>query len=128
MSVTGVLSVSGPQASASDSLMLPRFRIDGLTHSQCLFSLATNIDAQALVIQEPSKFYLFMNMRAEFKWISHEMMSKRWVGAAAEYNKCLVAKGGLSIILKHPLVLLRKLGEIELRLMNRIMKGDYTCK
>lgn len=56
------------------------------------------------------------------------MTSKRWVGAAAEYNKRLVAKGGSSVILKHPLALLQKLGEIEPRLMNRIMKGDYTCK
>ncbi|KAG6379440.1 hypothetical protein JVT61DRAFT_11910 [Boletus reticuloceps] len=113
--------------------MLPRCRVNGLTHSQRLFSLATNIDACALVIMESSEFYLFMDMRAEFKWVSHEMMSKRWVEATAEYNKCLVANfcgstAVTGIVLKHPLALLRKLGELELRLMNRIMKGHYTYK
>ena len=126
--VTGVPSESPSAAQASASLILPQFSVDGLTRSQRLFSLTTNIDARALVIKESEEFYLFMNMRAEFKWVSHEMMSKRWVEAMGEYNKRLITKCGLSAILKHPLALLRKLSELEPRLMNRIMKGDYKCK
>ena len=66
--------------------VLPHFRADGLTRSQWLFSLATNIDPRSLTIQENIKFYLFMDMHAEFKWISHEMSPKRWVDATAEFN------------------------------------------
>ena len=108
--------------------MLPRCCVDGLTCSQHLFSLATNIDARALVIQESGEFYLFMDMRAEFKWVSHEMTSKQWVEATVEYNQHLVVKCGSTAILKHPLALLRKLSELEPRLMNRITKGHYTCE
>ncbi|KAF8423457.1 hypothetical protein L210DRAFT_3570273 [Boletus edulis BED1] len=134
---TGIVATTGfpsastprPQASASaESHMLPRCRVDGLTRSQRLFSLATNIDARALVLSESGEFYLFMDMRAESKWVSHEMTSKRWVEATAEYNKRLVAKCGPTAVLKHPLALLRKLGELEPRLMNRITKGHYASK
>ena len=48
-----------------------------------------------------------------------------------EYNKHLVAKqpgSGLSVVLKHPLALSRKLGELEPKLMNRIVEGNYKCK
>ena len=79
-------------------------------------------------IKKSEEFYLFMNMHAEFKWISHEMTSKRWIEAMGEYNKCPIIKCGLSAILKHPLTLLQKLGELEPRLMNRIMKGNYKSK
>lgn len=64
--MTGLLllsaSTSSPQASEA-SHMLPRFCVDSLTRSQRLFSLATNIDARALVITESKEFYLFMDMR-----------------------------------------------------------------
>lgn len=109
--VTGVPSPSTVQASAP--LMLPRCCVDGLTHLQHLFSLATNINVCVLVIKGSEEFYLFMNMRAEFKWISHEMTSKWWVEAMAEYNKRLVTEYGSSVILKHPLALLPRLSELE---------------
>ena len=118
-------------ASTEASLMLPRFCVNGLTRSQRLFSLATNIDPRSLLIQGDSEFFLFMDMRAEFKWISHEMTPKRWVEATAEYNKRMVAKrlgSGPSVVLKHPLALSRKLGELEPRLMSRILKADFKCK
>ena len=107
--------------------VLPHFRADGLTRSQRLFSLATNIDPRSLTIQENVEFYLFMDMRAEFKWISHEMSPKRWVDATAEFNRRLVAKQGPSATIKNPLALLRTLGDLEPRIMNRIIKGDYKC-
>ena len=117
--------------SAEAPLMLPRFAVDGLTRSQRLFSLTTNIDPRSLLIQGDSEFYLFMDMRAESKWVSHEMTPKRWVEATADYNKRLVTKqpwSGPSAVLKHPLALSRKLGELEPKLMNRIVEGNYKCK
>jgi hypothetical protein len=118
-------------ASTEASLMLPRFCVDGLTRSQQLFSLTTSIDPRSLLIQGDGEFFLFMDMRAELKWISHEMTPRRWVEATAEYNKRMVTKrlgSGPSVVLKHPLALSRKLGELEPRLMSRILKADYKCK
>ena len=112
-------------------LILPWVSIDGLTHSQRLFSLTTNIDPQSLLIQGNNEFYLVMDMWANFKWVSHEMTPKQWVDMTREYNKHLVAKqpgSGLSVVLKHPLALSRKLGELEPKLMNRIVEGNYKCK
>ena len=117
--------------STDSPLMLPRVSVDGLTRSQRLFSLTTNIDPRSLLIQGDNEFYLFMDMRADFKWVSHEMTPKRWVNATGEYNKRLVAKkpgSGPSVVLKHPLALSRKLGELEPKLMNRIVEGNYKCK
>jgi hypothetical protein len=69
-----------------------------------------------------------MNMRAEFKWLSYQMTLKRWVLATEEYNRRLVEKMGQSIIQKNPQALLRALGDIEPKLMNRIIKDEYTCE
>jgi hypothetical protein len=48
--------------------------------------------------------------------------------ATEEYNRHLVEKMGQSIIQKNPQALLRALGDIEPKLMNRIIKDEYTCK
>ncbi|KAG2337214.1 hypothetical protein BDR05DRAFT_895632, partial [Suillus weaverae] len=44
-----------------------------------LFSIATGINLHSLIIQHSDEFYLFMNMWAEFKWLSYQMTSKHWV-------------------------------------------------
>ncbi|KAG1764260.1 hypothetical protein EV702DRAFT_1014433 [Suillus placidus] len=100
----------------------------GQTRSQRLFSIATGINPRSLTIQHSDEFYLFMNMRAEFKWLSYQMTSKRWVQATEEYNRRLVEKMGRSVIQKNLQALLRALGDIEPKLMNRIIKDEYTSK
>ncbi|KAG1776098.1 hypothetical protein EV702DRAFT_1269133 [Suillus placidus] len=100
----------------------------GQTRSQRLFSIATGINPHSLTIQHSDEFYLFMNMRAEFKWLSYQMTSKRWVQATEEYNCHLVEKMGRSVIQKNPQALLHALGDIEPKLMNRIIKDEYTSK
>ncbi|KAG0698511.1 hypothetical protein DFH29DRAFT_1018080 [Suillus ampliporus] len=98
------------------------------TWSQHLFSIAMGIDPHSLTFQNSEEFYLFMNMRAEFKWVSYQMTSKHWVLATEEYNCHLVKKMGQSIIQKNPQALLRTLGDIEPKLMNRTIKDEYTSK
>ncbi|KAG1797189.1 hypothetical protein EV424DRAFT_1333526 [Suillus variegatus] len=56
------------------------------------------------------------------------MTSKRWVLATEEYNRRLTQKAGRSVIQKNPQALLRALGDIEPKLMNRIIRGEYTSK
>ncbi|KAG2738529.1 hypothetical protein P692DRAFT_20758853, partial [Suillus brevipes Sb2] len=100
----------------------------GQTRSQCLFSISTGIDPRSLTFQNSDEFYLFMEMRAEFKWLSYQMTSKRWVMATEEYNHRLIKKAGQSVIQKNPQALLRALGDIEPKLMSRITKNDYTSR
>ncbi|KAG1777240.1 hypothetical protein EV702DRAFT_1005393 [Suillus placidus] len=109
-------------ALASTTRSLPVILSSRRTRSQRLFSIATGINPRSLTIQHSDEFYLFMNMRAEFKWLSYQMTSKRWVQATEEYNRRLVEKMGRSVIQKNPQALLRALGDIEPKLMNRIIK------
>lgn len=97
------------------------------TRSQRLFLLATGISPDSLAIKGHEEFYLFMNMRAEFRWVSYEMTSRKWVEATDEYNRRLVQKCGTLVPKKNPLALLRKLGEMEQRLIERVLKDDFKC-
>ncbi|KAG0694810.1 hypothetical protein DFH29DRAFT_1006019 [Suillus ampliporus] len=99
----------------------------GQTRSQHLFSIATGVDPRSLTFQNSDEFYLFMDMRAKFKWLSYQMTSKRWVLATEEYNCRLTKKMGQSVVQKNPQALLRALGDIEPKLMSKITKNDYTC-
>lgn len=69
-----------------------------------------------------------MDLRAELKWISYQMTSKRWVLATEEYNRRLVLKKGEPVVKKNYQALLRALGDIEPKLMNKIIKNDYKCE
>jgi hypothetical protein len=69
-----------------------------------------------------------MDMRAELEWVSYKMTPKAWVAATNEYNRRLVEKQGPNTVTKNPQALLRKLGEMEPKLMGRIIKQDYSCE
>ncbi|KAG2106101.1 hypothetical protein BD769DRAFT_1366791 [Suillus cothurnatus] len=100
----------------------------GQTRSQRLFSISTGIDPRSLTFQSSDEFYMFMDMQAEFKWLSYQMTSKRWVLATEEYNRRLMKKNGQSVVPKNPQALLRALGDIEPKLMSKITKNDYTSR
>lgn len=120
----------GPPSAAITQVMpgvLPRSQPPGPTRSQRLFALTTGIDARSLQIQGDTEFFLFMEMRVEFSWASYQMTPKKWVTATEEYNRRLTEKDGPEIVKKNPQALVRKLGEMEPRLMERIVKGDYNC-
>ncbi|KAG1818938.1 hypothetical protein EV424DRAFT_1287430, partial [Suillus variegatus] len=89
------------------------------------FSITTGINPCSLTLQDSVEFYLFMDLRAELKWISYQMTSKRWVLATEEYNRRLVLKKGEPVVKKNYQALLRALGDIEPKLMNKIIKNDY---
>ncbi|KAH0839708.1 hypothetical protein J3R83DRAFT_632 [Lanmaoa asiatica] len=98
------------------------------TRSQHLFAAATGINPESLVIKGDDEFFLFMEMRAEFNWVSYEMTSRKWVEATEEYNCRLVRKVGTATIKKNPLALIRKLGEMEARLIDRVLRDDFKSK
>jgi hypothetical protein len=102
-----------------------------MTRSQHFFTIATRIDARAMQISGDTEFHLFMDMRAEFGWISFRMTPKQWALVTKTYNTRLEEKNranGLETVKKNPQALLRKLGDIEVAVMNHVAKNDFKCE
>jgi hypothetical protein len=74
----------------------------GLTRSQSLFSLYTGVDACALAINSSEEFYLFMDLRAEQRWVSYNMNSRKWLTATNEFNCRLEALDASKTCRTHP--------------------------
>ncbi|KAL6307929.1 hypothetical protein BKA93DRAFT_726473, partial [Sparassis latifolia] len=108
----------------SPACTLPFVNITGLTASQRLFSVSTGVPIQSLSINSNDEFHLFMKLRAEKKWVSFSMTPRKWVLAASEYNR-----GQLQLMVrKTPRALMEKLGEIEPKIITRIVSENYTSK
>jgi hypothetical protein len=99
--------------------------------SQHFFMIMMRIDARTMEISSSVEFYLFMDMRAEFVWISFKMTPKQWAAATKTYNNRLKEKNcanGSKTVKKNPQALLQKLGEIEVAVMNCVAKNDFKCE
>ncbi|KAG1783479.1 hypothetical protein EV702DRAFT_1208420, partial [Suillus placidus] len=124
-------SSTPPNPVAGTIALAPIPRPPGMTLSQHFFTIATRIDACAMHISSNVEFHLFMDMRAEFVWISFKMTPKQWAAATETYNNCLEEKNranGSETVKKNPQALLRKLGEIEVAVMNRVAKNDFKSR
>ena len=103
-----------------------------LTRSELIFSAATSINPQSLVIAGGEEFYLFMDLRATHQWASFGMNSQKWVTATRLFNEAFTtqqhAKGIPDIIKKNPRALMDKLGEIKPKIAKRIATQNYRCK
>lgn len=104
--------------------------MSGLTRSQWLFSIATNIHIDSLTIKDANEFFLFMEMRRESKWASFNMTPKRWVLATEEYNTRLaqILNVPTLAVKKNPRALMTKLSEIEAIILTRLSTQNFTCK
>ncbi|KAL6306293.1 hypothetical protein BKA93DRAFT_816419 [Sparassis latifolia] len=91
----------------SPACTLPFVNITGLTASQ--------LPIQSLSINSNDEFHLFMKLRAEKKWASFSMTPRKWVLAANFHRE----RGQLQLM---------KLGEIELKIITRIVSENYTSK
>ncbi|KAG1769928.1 hypothetical protein EV702DRAFT_1049495 [Suillus placidus] len=121
-------SSTPPNPVAGTIALTPIPRPPGMTLSQHFFTIATRIDARAMHISSNVEFHLFMDMRAEFAWISFKMTPKQWAAATETYNNRLEEKNranGSETVKKNPQALLRKLGEIEVAVMNHVAKNDF---
>ncbi|KAG1719704.1 uncharacterized protein EDB91DRAFT_1023628, partial [Suillus paluster] len=95
---------------------------------QDVFTIATSIDARAMQITSNAEFHSFLDMRAEFTWISFKITPKHWAVATHSYNNHLEEKNradGHETVRKNLQALLRKLGEVEVVMMNRIAKNNF---
>ncbi|KAG2738561.1 hypothetical protein P692DRAFT_20758243, partial [Suillus brevipes Sb2] len=126
----GTLNWQPPHEDTANDLT-PILRPPGMTRSQHFFTIATRIDARAMQISGDVEFHLFMDMRAECAWISFKMTPRQWAVATESYNRRLEEKNhaiGLETVKKNPQALLRKLGEIEVAVMNRVAKNDFKSR
>jgi len=97
------------------------------TQSEQFFLSATNVDIRALTIAKGLEFYIFMDLRAEYKWVTYSMTTTKWVHATNEFNSRLRKSGIQDVILKSPRAVMDKLAEIEDVIADRILKNNYLC-
>ncbi|KAH9958749.1 hypothetical protein BC827DRAFT_1344607, partial [Russula dissimulans] len=100
----------------------------GLRRSQSLISIYMSLDARVPVIDGSDEFYLFMDLRAEQRWVSYNMNSWKWLAATHEFNsqlEALNASKNIEHIPKYPRVLMEQLGNME-KIATRIVCNDFT--
>ncbi|KAI0681936.1 hypothetical protein BC835DRAFT_1251759, partial [Cytidiella melzeri] len=89
----------------------------------------TNIDLTSLKISSDIEYYLFMDLRAEHCWASHQMTSTSYVEATQRYNNALAAayhnKSSRPPVKKNPQAIMEKLGEIEAEVLDRLARNDF---
>lgn len=105
--------------------------LQGLTPSECLFSVTTRIDIRSLEIKTDREFYLFVKVRAERKWVSYKMSPQKWVAETRLYNERLEKKTkeeGGQFVSKTPRALINKLSEMEDKVLMRLATDDFKCK
>lgn len=102
-----------------------------LTRCQQFFSRFSGMDVRALSIIGSDEFFLFMDLRAENEWATFRMTPRKWVHATEEFNKRLEIQNhakGLPTIAKNPRALIDKLGEVEPKIISRLIRKDYSCE
>ncbi len=109
---------------------MPLPTISGATPSQRLFSIATGIDSRSLSFsgQDKKEFFLFMDLRERFKWVSFKLSLFDWVGVASIYNtelQALKAREGRAFVNKTPRALMEFLTKMETTILSRIARGDF---
>jgi hypothetical protein len=119
-----------PQSNALQPLPLPRHPWHPeLTRSQLIFSIATSTDPRSLTIERKDEFFLFMDMRTEYRWASFSMTCRKWVTATGIFNTRLEEKRGenLEFVRKNPRALMDKLSEVEQQVIQRVATGNFAC-
>jgi hypothetical protein len=112
-------------------LPIPKNLAQGLTRLQHLLSIATGINPLVLMISKDEEFILFMDLCAQHQWKSFMMTSHRWVMATQIYNERLIKQNmarGVPTIEKKLRALMDKLGDIEGKIIEWILTGNYKCE
>ncbi|KAI0682818.1 hypothetical protein BC835DRAFT_1297855 [Cytidiella melzeri] len=104
----------------------------GLTPSERLFKVQTKIDPTLLKISSDIEYYLFMDLRAEHCWASHQMTSTLYVKATQCYNNALAAayhnNSSRPPVKKNPQAIMEKLGDIEAEVLDRLARNNFVGK
>ncbi|KAH9011793.1 hypothetical protein EDB84DRAFT_1247202, partial [Lactarius hengduanensis] len=89
----------------------------GLTRSQCLFTISTDIHIDLLTIGHGNEFFIFTKLQAWHKWLLFQMMPLKWVKAMNLFNG--------STTLKNPRALVVMLGIIEATVADWLATGNF---
>jgi hypothetical protein len=127
-----ITTLSNDFAALTSQLPIPQAEpSSNLTHSQQLFSFAMKINPLLLSITRGEEFFLFMDMRAEQQWTSYNMTSHWWATATNAYNERLEALArshNQVFVPKNLRALMEKLGEIEPKISDQLIRNDFHCK
>ncbi|KAI1790224.1 hypothetical protein LXA43DRAFT_973740 [Ganoderma leucocontextum] len=112
------------------SICLPAPAITGRTRSQRIISAVTGFDPRCLTFpkNDDTEFYLFMDLRAQYKWATYTMSATAWVEAASIYNAALESKKGQDAVRKTPRALMEKLEAVEATIHHRNKNKDYKSQ
>ncbi|PIL26811.1 hypothetical protein GSI_11072 [Ganoderma sinense ZZ0214-1] len=110
-------------------ICLPIPIISGTTCSQILISLVTGLDPRSLKFSnDDDEFYMFMDLRATYKWVTYNILALTWVEAASIFNAALEKKRGKDAVRKTPRALMEKLEDIEKTIHFRIKNKDFKSR
>ncbi|KAI1785507.1 hypothetical protein LXA43DRAFT_976181 [Ganoderma leucocontextum] len=100
-----------------------------ITRSQRMISAATGFDPRSLQFpkNDDTEYFLFMDLRAQYKWTTYKMSAAAWVDAASIYNTALENKKGKDTVRKTLRALMEKLQAIEAAIHHHIKNNDYKC-
>ncbi|PIL30720.1 hypothetical protein GSI_06888 [Ganoderma sinense ZZ0214-1] len=114
---------------AAAPLCLPVPIVSGTTRSQIIISVVTGLDPRSLKFpkNDSEEFYLFMELREHYKWVTYNMSALGWVEAASVYNTALEKKKP-GTVRKTPRALMEKLEEIEKTIHLRLKHKDFTSQ
>jgi hypothetical protein len=115
-------SVSTPESSTS-FILPPSVLTDGLTRTQLVFARHTGIDPRSLTL-DSREYFLFMELRAEYKWQSWNI---DWRKVTTHFNDANKEKHP-GVALKWPKALINTLAKVEVKILERLASGNYVCK
>ncbi len=97
--------------------------------SEILISLVTGLHAGSVTFPENNneEFYLFMDLRAQYKWATFDMSALSWVEAVSIFNAALEKKV-TGAIRKMPRTLMEKLEEVEKTVHFRLKNNNFECE
>ena len=111
-------------------ICLPIPIICGTTQSQVIVLIITGLDMHStrFAANNDNEFYLFMDLRTRYKWVTYNMTALGWVKAASIFNTALENKMGTCAIRKTPHTLMEKLKEVEKIIHFHLKHSNFKCK
>lgn len=96
-----------------------------LTPTQLVFKLHTGKDPRSQVIEKGDEWFLFMDLRAQYKWRSFDI---NWKEATKILNDALFNKHPFQFVRKEPLALHQALFAVEKTIDVKISSNNFSCE
>ncbi|TFY78545.1 hypothetical protein EWM64_g5465, partial [Hericium alpestre] len=128
---TDMSTVQARTAPLTAPLPVPQHGPRGLSRSQHIWAIMTNMDPRSLEINWGIEFFTFMKLRAQHQWASFSMTTRGWTAATPVYNTQLAldyakAKIPEAPVEKHPRALLRMITKVEKIIISHMKNNKYA--